>query len=122
MDSTAKAYNDTMLVEREAQRAGTKRANFTPELIQEGGSLSETEAALRTARDASAKVAYTEIRKPLQEQTGLANKLAVFNQDFALHRDFRNRYCTTAHLRRKGYASSRQKHFLGSTQHNFAAE
>lgn len=118
--SKSEELNNALHKQREAERAGKKRPLFAASLVG-GASLRECEAILKEGRDAAATAYNSLMQKvPSQQKETLIPVTLDFSQDFAFHRDFKTRYASTAALRRRGLASSRQKHFLGGVFHRYA--
>lgn len=117
--SQAKPLNQNLFTHREAQRAGQQRARFAPSFIG-GINLRECERILKESRNEYA-VKYKEAHeKPLSKQDNLPIDTLNFYQEFAIHRDFRSRYCSPRSLRIRAANSTRQTHMLGCLFHDYA--
>ena len=112
-------YSVKVMEQIEAERQGGAKAVFVSELLGENSHTANV-AALKSSVRASAQKHVQTTTAPLHTQEEPFNAPLEFSTDYALLRDYRNRYGSPLWHRQKAYRSARQAHFLRTTIKKFA--
>lgn len=102
----------------EDERQGGAKAEFVSEML--GSPHPVNTRALKASARSSAQAHVAATSGPAHDQPDAYNTSLEFSSDYALWRDYRNRYGTPLWHRQKAYRSARQAHFLRATIKKYA--